>query len=167
MKRAINIAAYLFLLAGGSFIAWSAYSILTVTHVALWASGPFGFASVPRMIITSPGTAVVSQPSIQVAGCFPVEIKSVTCDISNSVGTNVNQAEGQIKGMVTTRFFDPAKAAYTTNCFQLNDINLAQGKNRINIHVRDAHGKQYSMRQSFTLVSPADLSHAGDADLAR
>ena len=167
MKHVINIAGYLLVLAGGSFVAWSTYSILSEDYVALWASGPFGLASAPRIIITGPATAVVSHPSIQITGCFPVEIKSVTCDVSNSAGTHthVNQADGQLKGIVTTRFFDPSKAEYTTNFFQLSDVNLAQGNNRINIHVRDARGKQYSMRQSFTLVGPADQSHPGDADL--
>jgi len=99
---------------------------------------------------------VVSQPRLQVAGCFPGEIKTVTYDVASVAGKNVNQADGQLQGVVTTRSDDAAKSEFTTNFFELNDINLAEGKNRITVHVRDASGKQYSMRKSFTLVGSGE-----------
>jgi hypothetical protein len=141
-----------------------------------------GFGPRPRIIITSPATEVVSQPMIQVIGCFPTEIKTITYDIANAAGTNKSQTDRQFNAMVTGRFFDRAKddrltqemfknrnkpwkpgskmeqpeSPYTTNFFQLYDINLAKGKNRITIHVRDNSGKQYSTRRVYTLDYTSD-----------
>jgi hypothetical protein len=46
--------------------------------------------------------------------------------------------------------------AFTTNFFQLYDINLAKGKNRITIHVRDENGRQYSTKRFYTLDYTSD-----------
>jgi hypothetical protein len=45
---------------------------------------------------------------------------------------------------------------FTTNFFQLYDINLAKGKNCITIHVRDNSGRQYSTRRFYTLDYTGD-----------
>jgi hypothetical protein len=177
MKHVINIAGYLLVLAGCSFAAWSAYVILSESYVTVGAGGTSGFAPRPRIVITSPATDVVSQPMIQVIGFFPTEIKTITYDIANAAGTNKSQTDRQYNAMVTSQFFDRAKAdrmrqemfknrnkpwnpgskmeqpesVFTTNFFQLYDINLVKGKNCITIHVRDKSGRQYSTRRFYTL----------------
>jgi len=182
MKHVINIAGYLLVLAGCSFTAWSTYVILSESYGTAGAGVSSGFALRPRIVITSPATEVVSQPMIQVIGFFPTEIKTITYDIANATGTNKSQTDRQFNAMVTSRFFDRAKedrmmqemfknrykpwkpgskmeqpeSAFTTNFFQLYDINLAKGKNRITIHVRDESGKQYSTRRFYTLDYTSD-----------
>jgi hypothetical protein len=177
MKYIINIAGYLLVLAGCSFTAWSTYVILSESYVTLGAGVSSGFAPRLRIVITSPSTDVVSQPMIQVIGFFPTEIKTITYDLANAAGTNICQTDRQFNAMVTGRFLDRAKderiwqemlknrnkprkagsqnwqpgSAFTTNFFQLYDINLAKGKNRITIHVRDANGRQYSTKRFYTL----------------
>ena len=48
------------------------------------------------------------------------------------------------------------ESVFTTNFFQIYDVNLAKGKNRIAIHVRDANGKQYSTKRFYTLDFSSD-----------
>ena len=177
MKHVINIAGYLLVLAGCSFTAWSTYVILSESYVTVGAGVTLGFAPRPRIVITSPDTDMVSQPMIQVIGYFPTEIKTIIYDLANAAGTNICQTDRQYNAMVTSRFLDRAKedriwqetlknrnkpwragsqswqpeSAFTTNFFQLYDINLAKGKNRITIHVRDASGRQYSTKRFYTL----------------
>jgi hypothetical protein len=182
MKHIINIAGYLLVLAGCSFTAWSTYVILSESYVTVGAGGTSGFAPRTRIVITSPVTDVVSQPMIQVIGFFPTEIETITYDITNAEGNNANQIDWQRKGYVTGQFFDRAKfdrmtqesfknrfiprepgsemeqpeSAFTTNFFQLYDIHLAKGKNRITVHVRDKNGKQYSTMRYYTLDYSSD-----------
>ena len=177
MKHVINIAGYLLVLAGCSFTAWSTYVILSESYVIVGVGVTSGFAPRPKITITSPATDVVSQPVIQVIGYFPTEIKTITYDLANAAGTNKSQNDWHNNGYVTSQFFDQAKvdritqesfknrfkpwkpgskmeqpeSAFTTNFFQCYDINLAKGKNRITIHVRDKNGKQYATRRFFTL----------------
>ena len=177
MKHVINIAGYLLVLAGCSFTAWSTYVILSESYVTVGAGVTLGFAPRPRIVITSPDTDMVSQPMIQVIGYFPTEIKTIIYDLANAAGTNICQTDRQYNAMVTGQFLDQAKddrmwqemlknrkkprkpgsqmwqpgSAFTTNFFQLYDINLAKGKNRITIHVRDASGRQYSTKRFYTL----------------
>jgi hypothetical protein len=177
MKHVINIAGYLLVMAGCSFAAWSTYVILSESYVTVGAGGTSGFAPRPRIVVTSPVTDVVSQHMIQVIGYFPTEIETITYDITNAAGINANQVDWQRNGYVTEQFFDRAKfdrrtqemsknclkpwkpgsemeqpeSPFTTNFFQLCDINLAKGKNRITIYVRDKSGKQYSTRRFYTL----------------
>jgi hypothetical protein len=185
MKHIINIAGYLLVLGGCSFTAWSTYVILSESYITLGPGVTSGFAPRPKIIITSPATEVVSQPMIQVIGFFPTEIETITYDITNAAGINANQVDWQRKGYVTGQFLDqakvdrmtqemfknrfkpwkpgsrterlgPAESAFTTNFFQLYDINLAKGKNLITIHVRDNSGKQYSTRRFYTLDYTSD-----------
>ena len=182
MKYVINIAGYLLILAGCSFTAWSTYVILSESYVIVGPGVSSGFAPRPRIVITSPATDVVSQPMIQVTGYFPTEIKSITYDLANAAGTNRCQTDRQYNAMVTGQFLDQAKvdrmrqemfknrnkpwkpgsqmwqpgSAFTTNFFQLYDINLTKGKNRITIHVRDVSGRQYSTRRCYTLDYTSD-----------
>jgi len=182
MKYVINITGYLLVLAGCSFTAWSTYVILSESYVTVGAGGTSGFAPRPKIVITSPATDVVSQHMIQVIGYFPTEIKTITYDIANAAGTNKCQTDRQYNAMVTSRSLDQAKedritqemfknrfkpwkpgsqmwppeSAFTTNFFQLYDINLAKGKNRITIHIRDASGRQYTTKKCFTLDYTSD-----------
>ena len=182
MKHVINIAGYLLVLAGCSFTAWLAYGILSESYVTVGAGVNSGFAPRPRIVITSPSTDVVSQPMIQVVGFFPNQIETITYDLANAAGTNKCQTDRQDNAMVTSQFLDQAKvdrmrqemfknrnkpwkpgsqmwqpeSAFTTNFFQLYDINLAKGRNRITIHVRDKTGKQYSTKRVYTLDYASD-----------
>ena len=182
MKHVINIAGYLLVLAGCSFTAWSTYVILSESYVTVGVGVTSGFAPRPKITITSPVTDVVSQPMIQVIGYFPTEIKTITYDLANAAGPNKSQNDWHNNGYVTSQFFDQAKvdrmtqesfknrfkpwkpgskmeqpeSAFTTNFFQCYDINLAKGKNRITIHVRDKNGKQYATRRFFTLDYTSD-----------
>jgi hypothetical protein len=182
MKQVIKIAGYLLVLAGCSFTAWSTYVILSESYVTVGAGGTSGFAPRPRIVISSPATDVVSQRMLQVIGFFPTEIETITYDITNAAGINKSQNNWQNNGYVTSRFLDQAKvdrmtqemfknrykpwkpgskieqpeSAFTTNFFQCYDINLAKGKNRITIHVRDKSGKQYSTKRFYTLDYTSD-----------
>jgi uncharacterized Zn-binding protein involved in type VI secretion len=185
MKHVINITGYLLILAGCSLTAWLTYVILSESYVTVRAGVTSGFALRPRIVITSPVTDVVSQPMIQVIGYFPTEIETITYDITNASGINKSQNNWQNNGYVTSRFldqakvdrmtqesfknrskpwkpgsrikrFEPIESAFTTNFFQLYDINLAKGKNRVTIHVRDESGKQYSTRRFYTLDYTSD-----------
>jgi hypothetical protein len=46
--------------------------------------------------------------------------------------------------------------AFTTNFFQIFDLRLAEGKNRITIHIKDQNGKQYSTKQCYILDLTSD-----------
>ena len=185
MKHVINIAGYLLVLAGCSFTAWLTYVILSESYVTAGAGVTSGFTPRPRIVITSPETDTVSQPMIQVIGFFPTEIETITYDITNAAGINKSQNDWQNNGYVTRRFLDqskvdrmtqesfknrfkpwkpgsrtermePAESPFTTNFFQLYDVKLAKGKNRITIHVRSKSGKQYSTRRFYTLDYTGD-----------
>ena len=180
MKKLINITSYLLIVAGGSFAAWATYNISAESFVALEANVSLGFPLHPKIEITSPESGVVSEPVIQVVGYLPTEIESITYEITNAAGINQGQADWQNKGYVTGQFFnqakldrmtpemfktrfkpwtpdpgktrlEPAKSALTTNFFQLYNVNLAQGKNRITIHMWDKRGNRYTTRRFYTL----------------
>jgi hypothetical protein len=48
------------------------------------------------------------------------------------------------------------ESVFTTNYFQIYDVNLAKGKNRITIHIKDENGKQYSISKYYTLDLASD-----------
>jgi Glucodextranase, domain B len=176
MKRISSIVGYLTTLVGCGFIAWLEFGIVSESYVAMIPGADSGYTR-PIIVITSPATNVVSQPMIQIIGYYPREIETITYDITNVAGINKNQNDWQLKGYVTGQFFDKAKfdrmtqesfknrykpwqpgsktehpeSALTTNFFQIYDINLAKGKNRIAIHVRDESGRQYSTKRFYTL----------------
>jgi hypothetical protein len=134
------------------------------------------------IVITSPATNMISQPMIQIIGYYPREIEAITYDITNIAGINKNQNDWQLKGYVADRFFDKTRwdrmtqenfknrnkpwkpgleterpeSAFTTNFFQIYDVNLAPGKNRIAIHVRDENGRQHSTKRFYTLDYASD-----------
>jgi len=177
MRHVINITGYLLVVAGGSFIAWLIYGILAETYLA--DAMEVNCAGIPRswIVITSPANRVVSQPMIQITGFFPEEIKEITYDITNATSTNKKQTDCRLKGYVTGQCFDRAKfdrtaqerstnrfkpwnpvekmalndSAVTTNFFQLSDVRLAPGDNRIRIHITGRNGLHYVTRRYYTL----------------
>lgn len=180
IKQVINIVAYILVLAGCSFTAWLIYVIVSESYVIVGAGVGSSFPPPLRIVITSPATNVVSQPMIQVIGYFPKEIETITYDITNAAGTNVNQVDWQRKGYVTGEYLDRAKfdrmaresfenrrrrpnfgpgmerleppeSAFTTNFFQLYDINLAMGRNLITIDVTDKCGRHHLTKKLFIL----------------
>jgi hypothetical protein len=181
MKIIVNIAGYLLVLVGCSLEAWLIYGILSLSYITAEIGARSGFPPRPRIVITSPATSEVSQPMIQIIGHFPKDIETITYDITNVAGKNANQVDWQRRGFVTDRFFDQAKANrmqremftnsfkplipgsrmkrpesfFTTNFFQIYDVNLAKGKNCIIIHVKDKNDIQYSTKRYYTL----DYSH--------
>jgi Glucodextranase, domain B len=181
MKYISSIVGYLIILVGGGFIAWLEFGIVSETYVSMIPGADLGYTR-PRIVITSPATDVVSQPMIQIIGYYPRGIEKITFDITNSAGANKTQANGIQEGYVTGQFFDKAKfdrmtqesfknrykpwqpsmrierpqSAFTTNFFQIYDVNLAPGKNRITIHVKDENGRQYSTKRFYTLDYASD-----------
>jgi hypothetical protein len=182
MRHVINIACYLLVLAGCSLTAWLIYSIITTSYSTTWTQADQVRVARPKITITSPTAEVVFQPMIQILGFFPNEIDTITYDITNAAGINVGQTDWQRKGYVTGQYFDQAKfdrmtgralnnrfnsgrprprfglddSAFTTNFFQLYDINLTKGKNSIVIHIRDKRGRQYSTKRVYTLDFSSD-----------
>lgn len=182
MKHIINIAGYLLVVAGGSFVAWLIYGILAETYITTGTEVAWARTTRPRIAITSPATSVISQPMIQIIGFFPEEITEITGDITSVAGTNANETARQLTGYVTGQFFDRAKfdritqenfknrfkpwkpgqrttwndSAFTTNFFQIYDVNLAPGKNRIRIYITDRNGKHYTAKRFYTLDLASD-----------
>ena len=173
MKRVVSLIGYLLVFTGCSLEAWLIYSILSQSYEANYMETVRFHLSRFKIVITAPATDIVSKPFIQVKGCFPEEIETVTYEITNAV-TKAGQGQGQ--GYVTGQFFDQAKAdrmrrealrnrftlgkpnpleslgsAYSTNYFQLYDIFLAKGKNCITIHVKARNGKSYTTTRLYTL----------------
>jgi hypothetical protein len=181
MKYFSSIIGYLITIVGCGFIAWLELGIVSESYVTMIPGADSGYTR-PIIVITSPATNVISQPMIQIIGYYPREIEAITYDITNIAGINKNQNDWQRKGYVTDLFFDKAKwdrktqanfndrykpwkpgskaeqpeSAFTTNFFQIYDVNLAKGKNRIAIHVRDENGKQYSIKRYYTLDFSGD-----------
>jgi hypothetical protein len=181
MKCVGNIACFLIILVGFGFIAWLQFEIVAESYITMIAGADLGFTR-PRIVITSPTSDVVSQPMIQIVGYYPREIQKITFDITNATGANKTQLNSIQEGYVTDRFFDKVKwnrmtqelssnrfkpwkpglvteqpeSAFTTNFFQIYDVNLAKGKNRIAIHVRDVSGRQYSTKRFYTLDFSSD-----------
>jgi hypothetical protein len=196
MNRIHSVIVYLVVFIGGGLNVWLAYKIASESFVGMIAGADKGYTR-PGVVITSPTNEVVSQPIIQIIGYFPVEIQTITFDVTNADGLNRSQANGINQGYVTSRFFDKRKhqasldrialassnwvqqaqqsrtnpgvrpiqpnsfsdlyeSGFTTNFFQIYDVNLATGKNQIIIHIRAESGQQYSYRRLFTLDLASD-----------
>jgi hypothetical protein len=155
MKKLINVASYLLIVAGCSFAAWATYVIVSESFVTV-ESGAFSrFGPWPKIVITSPATDEVSQPIIQIAGYFPKEIKSITYIITNAAGIYRVQNNWQNNGYTTSgsgkERFESGQSTSTVNSFQLDNVTLAEGKNFVTIHIKDKTGKQYTARRFYTL----------------
>jgi len=155
MKKLINFVSYLLIVTGCSFTAWALYVIVSGSYVTAEAGAFSRFGLWPKIVITSPATDEVSQPMIQIAGYFPKEIKSITCIITNAAGINkfrINwlNDENAISDTGKERF-ESVQSTSAANFFHLDDVNLAEGKNLVTIHIKDTTGQQYTARRFYTL----------------
>ena len=98
------------------------------------------------MIITNPVTTTVAQPYLQLQGCSPERLQSVTFDLSNAVVVLTNQP-----GVLTGRFLDTNLLSFTTNCFQCFDIPITNALNRITLHATDLAGNVTTTNLNITL----------------
>jgi hypothetical protein len=102
----------------------------------------------PAIVITAPGpgTNTVNQPLLQLQGCAPEELSSVTYDIANATGTMTNQP-----AVILSRYFDTNQWRFTTNTFQAFDIGLTVGANQITVHAKDLAGNMTTTNLTYTL----------------
>lgn len=100
----------------------------------------------PEVFITNPTNAIATQPYLQLQGYSPVELDSVSYDISNAE-TFVTKQGGQITGS----HLDQSTGKYTTHSFQCYDIQLANGLNAIALHVTDQAGNIFTTNLNVTL----------------
>ena len=100
----------------------------------------------PEIIITNPTNSTVAVPYIQLQGCSPESLQSVTYDLSNAVTVVTNQS-GQLLG---GQFFDTNRWEYTTDYFQCYDVPLTNGVNTITVHATDLSGNVTVMNLNYT-----------------
>ncbi len=100
----------------------------------------------PTITITNPmAGADVTGSYLQVQGMVDEALSSLTYAVSNATGILTNQS-----GSVTGQYLDPDTQLFTTNYFQLQNIQLADGVNTVTIHAADLAGNQTSTALNFT-----------------
>ena len=104
------------------------------------------------IIITNPTSKVVIRPKIQIVGCFPTQIRTVTYDLVNAQG----KATNQVAYTAGVGGFDRKKFTFTNNFFQCYNVPMSKGRNVVTIHVTDEAGRKYILRKTYIL----DYSHA-------
>ncbi|MEI7940523.1 MAG: hypothetical protein WCK27_27915, partial [Verrucomicrobiota bacterium] len=100
----------------------------------------------PVLCITNPVTIVGSQPVIQVQGYCPEPLASLSCAISNALTLATNQT-----AIVLDQYYDRLTGGFTTNYFQIFDLQLTNGLNTITLHATDLAGNETITNFSFTL----------------
>ena len=100
----------------------------------------------PLLVITNPIVSVVTQPMIQLQGCSPEALNSISYDLTNAVGLVTNQ-----QVLVLDQSYSTATWEFTTNTFQAFDIPLTNGLNTITLHATDLAGNATTTNFSFTL----------------
>ena len=90
----------------------------------------------PTITVTSPAAgASVTGSFLQVQGMADEALSSLTYAVSNATGILTNQP-----GYVTGQYLDLGTQLFTTNYFQLQNIQLADGVNTVTIHAADLAG---------------------------
>ena len=100
----------------------------------------------PSLIVDYPSTTAVSQPTIQIRGHSPEDLKEVSVQVN---GTTRNT-------YILNRNYDRSTSRVTTNRFQAFDVTLQPGPNNVSISATDLAGNP-AVKQ-FTVV----LDLAGD-----
>lgn len=92
----------------------------------------------PAVHFSSPVTAVVTTPYLQIQGYWTKPMESVSYDLVNTNGTFINQ-----EAFITEHEFNPATRAFATNYFQCFDVPLANGPNTISLRGLDMNSNAW------------------------
>lgn len=94
----------------------------------------------PTLIITGPTNGTVGVPLIQLTGCSPEALNSLSYDLSNASGTLTGQP-----AMITGQYYSINTAEFTTNYFRACDVALTNGLNTITLYATDLAGNMTTL----------------------
>ncbi len=100
----------------------------------------------PVLVVTNPVVSTISVPVIQVYGYSPEALDSISCTVSNAVGTAIS-VNTEIRG----DYFDTNIWDVTTNYFACLDIPLTNGPNVVTIQATDMAGNVTMTNIGYTL----------------
>jgi len=100
----------------------------------------------PTVVIISPAPGITSYPIIQVQGYSPEPLASLSCDLSNALGLATNQT-----ALLLDQHYDTTTGEFTTNYFQVFDLQLTNGLNSITLHATDLAGNETVTNFNYTL----------------
>ncbi len=136
--------------ANGTYEVWFGYSQNGVTN---WSATEIVLDSVPPILtITNPISSSTERPIVQIQGFCNEDIHTLFYSITNTV-TNV---EGE--GFVMSQFFDTNLFRTTTNYFQIFDVKLVPGTNRVVVVAADHAGNISTTNLDFTFSVAGDTN---------
>ena len=107
----------------------------------------------PLVVVTSPTNSTTPLPTIQISGYSPEPLASLSYDVANTNGLVTN-----LPGQISYQYYDTNISDYTTNYFQLYDVDLAGGTNTIIIHATDLAGNVTTTNFPFTFNLAGDTN---------
>jgi hypothetical protein len=139
--------------ADGRYDIWVGLRALAQGSPTNWDSIAVNLDRVPPMMcLTSPlPNTTLSMPYIQVKGYTQKPIQHLEYDVTNSAGLNTFTG-----AFVAEQYYDTNCFCFTTNFFELVDVDLTNGPNTIFIRATDIAGNSATNSFSFTLDLAGD-----------